>query len=362
VHLPVLQNLPGVSVTAACDTEGEWLAAVRREYGVERLYVEAEWIVSNREVDAILVSTPAYAHEDLVILALDAGKHVLVERPLAIDPKSAEMLARVEAKSSLVTMVAYNDRFHPDVEKLREILHAGEIGRPLNVYCNMMSGSGQRLSVTGYHWDPSLGGGVLYEEAGDVVDLMRYLFEAEVEGGRAVARSEHHPHDFATVELELKNGIHVLATLSDRGIPDGTIEVVGESGKARINLAYPSGVELYPHEESRGWFGRRLKAVGKMGRAWRARKDFDGEQILESYRREWMHFLEGVRTGRKLRPSFADGLYTARAVDRLVRSVEERGTLVAAEPASEPSTAASEDKPLVTSGGPGIDMGWLASM
>ena len=251
IHLPVLRRLDGVHLYAACDTRDERLRLVERVFGIPRLYDDWTSFMADPGLDAVLIATPADSHALLATAAFDARKHVLVEKPLALTVADAQTLAEKARASKVVSMVGLNYRFHPLAHKLKATIDCGAVGRPLAVFTTMMSDVNQRTSVTGYEAIPQRGGGVFHNKVVHTLDLLRFLFDCEVERGRATSRSELYPQDFAMIELELANGVQVSGCFCDRAVPDCTLVVFGDEGKAMANFTRPTGIALYRREFSR---------------------------------------------------------------------------------------------------------------
>jgi len=322
VHLPCLDLISRVRVAAACDVEESRLAAVRSRFGIRHTTTVAGEIFADPAIDAVLVATPADSHPRLALSALEAGKHVLVEKPLALTAGEAESLVRAAEASSRVAMTGLNFRFHPVVEELARHIARGDIGRPVGAHCTMMSAVGQKEGVTGYEKDPSRGGGVVHDKGVHVIDLVRFLMESEVARCRSIVKSDVHPHDFASFCLLLESGALVTGQMCDRAISECSVQVFGDEGKAEINLSRPAGVSLYRRRTR----GKLRKILAHSGQALRsldsALRLSTRRGRLASYLGQWEVFLDAVRCSTPARPDFEDGLAAARVVEALLISSE----------------------------------------
>jgi predicted dehydrogenase len=319
VHLPALRAVRGIRVHSACDTSAARLQHVRGRFGIERLHHAWQDLVSDPALDAVLVATPADQHAAIAHGALAAGKHVLVEKPLAVSLSEAEALAALARTSGRVAMVGLNFRFHPLVRRLRDAIVRGDLGRPAAAFFTLTSMAAQRDSVTGYELDPRRGGGVFHDKAVHVLDVLRFLFDCDVASGRATARSETHAHDFAALTFEMANGVLASGVCGDQLLPDFTCLVVGDGGKAMINLTRPTGLLLYRKAFARD---RMARAAGYA----RQLVDVAGTLAyfatsrgrLSAYRAEWEAFVHGIATGTAPRPDFDDGVAVTRTVHELL--------------------------------------------
>jgi predicted dehydrogenase len=136
MHLPYLRELPAFSVAAICDVSTHLLAEVGREYGVASRYPDYRDLLADRRVDAVVVST--YDHASIVGDALAAGKHVIVEKPLAFTPEEAQPLVEQAERSGQVAMVGYMKLYDPGYEIGLERI--GAIGTPKSIHVHDFAG------------------------------------------------------------------------------------------------------------------------------------------------------------------------------------------------------------------------------
>lgn len=325
VHLPVLSRLPQVSVEALGDVAEERLRLLGGRFGIGRRHRDWQTLLAEPELDAVLVATPGDTHAEIVTAALDAKKHVLVEKPLALTVADAQALAERARGARVTSMVGLNYRFHPLAAELKAAIDRGAVGRPLAIFASMTSRANQKISVTGYERNPARGGGVFHDKVVHSVDLMRFLLGSEVADGIARVRSESHEHDLATIDLEFENGAVACGVFCDRAVPDHSYVVVGDAGRAAINLNRPSGIALYRQEFSRGRWTKLAAYARQAPRRFASAARAAGERgRLSGYEREWRHFLASVESGSPAVPSFEDGLAVTRVVARLLDSLVDR--------------------------------------
>jgi predicted dehydrogenase len=133
VHVEALRRL-GIRVKGILGSSPAKTEAAAGTLGLPNAYVSHEEILSDPEVDVVHIATPNRHHRDMVIGALDAGKHVVCEKPLATSSvETSELVERARKNPSLVTAVNYNVRFYPLALQARELVRTGAIGRVLSV-------------------------------------------------------------------------------------------------------------------------------------------------------------------------------------------------------------------------------------
>jgi predicted dehydrogenase len=132
-HVRAWSRLDGASLVAVCDTDAAALARAGKLAPAARRHASFEALLAD-DVEAVVLATPAIAHASQVRSALAAKRHVLVEKPLALDPAEAAALAAQARDAGRVLMVGHLMLYHPGYTKLLEILASGEIGELLYAY------------------------------------------------------------------------------------------------------------------------------------------------------------------------------------------------------------------------------------
>ena len=194
-----------------------------RKFGFAEATTDSTALLADPATDIVVISTRHDSHADYVQRALAAGKHVFVEKPLAL---TLEELARIEAAARAaprqLLMVGFNRRFAPHVVKLRQLL-VGAPG-PRSLVMTVNAGA-----IPAAHWtqDPAVGGGRLLGEGCHFIDLLRFLADAPIESHQVQAMAGSTP-DTATVLLRFANGtlgtIHYFANGS-KAFPKERLEV-----------------------------------------------------------------------------------------------------------------------------------------
>ncbi|HEY4240965.1 MAG TPA: Gfo/Idh/MocA family oxidoreductase [Kofleriaceae bacterium] len=133
-HVRVLASEPGAQLVAVADPDAAKDATIAALAPGADVVRASDSVIGSRDVDAIVIATPASTHVELALAALAAGKHVLVEKPLAMALPDAKRVAAAAAAANRTLMVGHSMVFHPAVRRLRALLAAGELGRPY--YCH----------------------------------------------------------------------------------------------------------------------------------------------------------------------------------------------------------------------------------
>lgn len=134
VHAEVLSQMPGIELAALCTRRADRLKEVADRFGVRRRYTDYRQLLADEEVDAVSIVTHIYDHRDITIDALRAGKHVLLEKPMAPDVDQCDAILAAARTARGLFMVGHICRFDPRVTLAKEAIAAGRIGRIISMH------------------------------------------------------------------------------------------------------------------------------------------------------------------------------------------------------------------------------------
>jgi xylose dehydrogenase (NAD/NADP) len=289
-------RVAGVELVAVASRDEARGRAFAEEHGIPRVHGSYEALLADDEVDAIYNPLPNSLHVPWSIKALDAGKHVLCEKPLSRHVEQVEPAFDAAEASGRVLMEAFMWRFHPQTERVVELVRDGAIGRLRHINArfgfNLDSGSGN------VRWDESLEGGALMDVGCYCVSGMRLL------AGEPVRVSAERVGERVDGRL--------AATLRFAGDVTGTFDC---------------GMDVHPRSG--------LEVVGDEGTIWVADPwhgvepgiVLNGERIeverVDPYGQELLEVEAAVAEGRAPRLDRAESVGQARAIDALYRSADE---------------------------------------
>ncbi|MCK4244944.1 MAG: Gfo/Idh/MocA family oxidoreductase [Candidatus Omnitrophica bacterium] len=127
-HIPCFQKLEGVEVVAICDPNELKLKEVTEKSGIPQKFTDYQKLVSSEEIDAVIVCTPNAFHREQAVAALRSGKHVLCEKPVALNSKEANEILKTAEEKNKKFMVAFCHRFDNTTQFLKKSIDRGEFG------------------------------------------------------------------------------------------------------------------------------------------------------------------------------------------------------------------------------------------
>lgn len=300
-----LRETHGGRLVAVADLQPDRASRAASDFGVPALSTD-ELLASGR-VDVVLICTPNSSHADLSIAAMNAGKHVLCEKPIACSPAEAVEIAATARSTGRNFKMGSNHRYFRSVRAAYDLVQSNAIGEVLTMFCRI-GHNGERIRDTWY-WDSGQsGGGALVDTGCHVVDLCRWFMG---EFSRCTGATSQVFWKTAGVEDTASGTL-----LTD----DGRLAVVTTSRRLF------SG---YLHLEINGsngfaWLDARRDVFAVDRLTWGVGSSRTAPQVVDftadqsnSMALELDDFFSAIRSGRSLAPNADDGLAILRIVDAL---------------------------------------------
>ncbi len=318
-HLKAISTHPHCEIACICDLDEELLKQRSEEYSVGKCATDYREVLADEDILAVSVVTPDFAHREIATAAAEAGKHILVEKPLATTVEDCQAIIAAADKAGVMLMVDYHNRFNPTFTQAKAAIEAGELGE-----LQMMS---LRLSDTIYVPTGMLSWGgtstVAWFLASHCVDLIRWLSGEEatrvysVSRSRVLASQGIATPDFFHSIIEFDGGMvaHVdnswILSTSMPTVFEFKAEIVGEKGTLFADCNSHRMLQKFAEEEA-------------------VYPDVAGQPVvqgkpvgftIESIR----HFLDCVMAGEQPVITGHDGLQATKIVCAIHESAEKGG-------------------------------------
>jgi 1,5-anhydro-D-fructose reductase (1,5-anhydro-D-mannitol-forming) len=236
---------------------------VTRDLGKAVPYKVRSWnsleeALSDPAVQAVYIATPVFLHAPQTIQALRAGKHVLCEKPMAMNEAEARSMVQAAESSGRTLGVAYYRRTYPKVRRAKQLLEAGAIGKPVFAELTCHEWRDERDSARSWLLDPAqAGGGPLYDIGSHRIDVLNFLF-GQPQRATGYVSNAVHPYaveDNATVMIDYASGVRGIVDVRWHSkVRRDECRIRGTEGEMDLSplngpdLIYPSGREhLPPH-------------------------------------------------------------------------------------------------------------------
>lgn len=331
-----------ITLKCICDTNESLAKKGVEQAGFESSTSDYRALVERNDIDVVNVCTPNKLHKDAVIAALQNGKHVYCEKPLAFNEAEAKEIVAVADQSGVKHQITAEYRFIPAIMKAKELINADFVGRVFH-FRGLYLHSGYIDPKRPREWrlqKDVIGGGVLVDLGPHILDIMRYLVgeveEVSVamdtffkerplpEDPKKMGKVE--VEDAITALLRLSNGALGFAEMSRvaTGAEDEMrFEIHGQNGALAFNLMQPNELLAFDAREPKGIQGfKRISTVQKypapaMMPAPKFTMGWVRSHIAAIY-----HFLDCVVNDRMPSPNFHDALKIHRLMETMYRSAE----------------------------------------
>jgi len=259
MHAKVYASYPEAELKAVCDLRADRAKGIAEKYGADEWYSDYNKLLERDDIAAVSIATPDFAHTDIILAALKAGKHVLVEKPLATSVEDCEkVISAAKAIKGRKFMVDFHNRWNPPFVIAKNAIKDGEIGKPALMYIRL----NDTIFVPTGMLSWASRSEVVWFVGSHAVDLARWLFDDEVSKVYAVSRSEVlkakgvDTPDFYEAILEFSKG--GVATVENCWIlPDSLptvidfkCEIIGSSGAFYLDVSSHRTIQKYTQNKA----------------------------------------------------------------------------------------------------------------
>lgn len=207
-----IEDDPHSELIAACRRDQTALNEFCRQHSVRRRSTRDADLIADPQIDAVYIATPVHCHLSQTLAAANAGKHVLVEKPMALSVAECDRMIAVCRERGVRLGVAYYRRFYPIVDRMKELIASGAIGTPLSVSAVTATAVPFRPEDDG-SWRVRIaegGGGALMDIGSHRINLFVDLFgeAVDVKGFCETLAANYEADDCATLIMRLASGVH----------------------------------------------------------------------------------------------------------------------------------------------------------
>ncbi len=316
----------------------EYTRYVKEAYGFKKYYLNWRELVKDPEVEVVDNSLPNFLHKDPCVEALELGKSVICEKPLARSLDEALEMLRVAVKAGVTHGVIFNKRWFPAVQLAKKFIEEWALGRILHFRFAYHQdwGASRELPLTWRFRRETAGYGVLGDQGSHVIDMIRFLLGdvEEVAALSSIDIAERRlgdkmekvdVEDSIAVLMKLKNGAFGVMEASRYSLGRKNyfvFEIYGEEGSLHFDMERLN--ELWFYKEGGDGFTRIFVTEKKhpfYEKFWPA-----GHTIgwVESFTLQLYHFLLAVKKGEEFKPNFYDGAVVNAVMDAVYESIKER--------------------------------------
>ena len=236
---PALRDSPDCEFVAVARGRSDLAQSFAERFGARKWFADWRELVRANDIDAVYIATPVHLHTEQTIAAAEAGKHVLCEKPMALNVKECERMIAACRNHRVKLGVAYYRRFYPAVARSKDIIRSGEIGRPLitqiNAFERFNPDPGQPR-----HWlveKEKSGGGPMFDFGCHRIEILLNIFGpiARTIGSTASVLFDRQVEDTAVALFEFESRMRGVLTVTHAAVESqDTIDIFGSDGSIHI--------------------------------------------------------------------------------------------------------------------------------
>lgn len=334
VHLPTYQAHPRARLVGVYDPDEERAARAAKRFGAESVFSDYEAMLDRDDIDAIDIITPNVSHASLALAAIAAGKHVICEKPMAMNVDEAQQMVDAARKANLKTAVNFTWRNPPAALFIRHLIQQGRLGRIYHVNGVYRAGWGHDADRP-FMWrlqKEAAGTGVLGDIGSHIIDMVEWMTGERITS--LVADLNTFEPERPLVDgsgmgtVDVDDAASFLARLSGGGMATflATFYGTGE----RMN----QGVEIFGQKGSLkmeyGFYNDDQETIRAAFAPFASDYNFLDIPIPEQFKtmghdlrqNTMRRFIDAIANDEEMKPSFDDGLRNQRVIDTVVASAQ----------------------------------------
>jgi len=251
-HVHHILAHPDATLTGVFDIKSDRLNYFRNQYKGQETYDSLQAILKDPDIDIISICTPNSTHSDIAIAAMTAGKHVLVEKPMAIRKKDCEGMIHIALKTGKSLFVVKQNRFNPPVQAVKKLIDEQKLGKIYSVAVNCFWNRNEwYYKHSDWKGKKTFDGGTLYTQFSHFIDIIYYLLGDVNILHAQLANVSHRGliefEDTGIVSFRLKDsgapGVLHYTTSAFQKNMEGSITIFAEHGTIKIGGQYLNTIE-----------------------------------------------------------------------------------------------------------------------
>ncbi len=299
-HSKSLKNyVPNCEIVAMVDPVEQVLNATANEYEIEGRFSSLEHALEKVKFDAVVITTPTFTHKDLACLAASQGKHVFLEKPMALSIEECDSIIDAAEKNHIILQLGFMRRFHPEFVNASKRIESGEIGQPMMIKslthgpglppawaCDLKTSNGMLAEVNSHDWDS-----VRWLMGSDIERVY-----TEIANFKGAINNINIPNFYDNVLVDIRfinGGIGSISGICpcDYGY-DARVEIVGTKGIMQIGELQGQAIVVCTNRDQ--------GLISPIYRTWPERFEW-------GYIREMQHFVDCIKEGKQPIVSGKDG-------------------------------------------------------
>src|SRR5438876_6572552 len=256
---PAIRDSASSQLIAVNRAQSELAASFAKQFGARRWYLDWKKLLHDEEIDAVYIATPVHLHAEQAIAAAEAGKHVLCEKPMAMNVRECDQMIEACRSNKVKLGIAYYRHFYPVVERIKAIIKSGEIGTSVLAQINAF----EQFNPAADHprsWllrKELAGGGPMFDFGCHRIEVLTNIF-GPIADAKAMTTNvvfNREVEDTATALFRFERGVcGVLSVSQAAAEPKDSLQIFGSLGSIRVSIVNEG----------------KIRVIGKLGERYEA--------------------------------------------------------------------------------------------
>lgn len=308
--IPGMIKAKNAELVAVMEVNLELAENIRMKYNAAKAYDNVDMLLADDNIEAVYIASPVVFHKEQVMKTAKAKKHILIEKPVALNSVEADEVSKICKDEGILTAVGFMMRFHPYHQKMKEIVESGKLGTVISCrgqsacwYPDMPGNWRQHKNISG--------GGVLMDMGVHCIDLIQFITGSRAKKVSAFIGTKTFKYDVedsAALMVEMDNGSYSYI--------DTNFNIPNEATKSRLEIYGTKGSLI-----AEGTIGQ--EEVGNLYTVYSGDNLADNEKEVvfgNMYTKEIESFSESILKGSSIEVTIDDALYIQRVVDAAYES------------------------------------------
>ncbi len=320
-HAEHIHNTIGCALVATCDIEFDKAQKLADAYG-SIPYSSIEELLENKNVDILSICSPNGLHAHHSILGLNAGKHVLCEKPMALSAYDCGEMIKAAEKANKRLFVIKQNRYNPPVAAVKTLIEEGQLGKISSVQLSCFWNRNENYYANSWKGTKELDGGTLYTQFSHFVDLLYYLIgdvkEVKAYGGNFQHQGIIEFEDTGVVILKFHNG--AIGTInytvnSYKKNMEGSLTIFGDKGTVKIGGQYLNELE---YQQIEGVEITNLEQGNK------ANNYGEYQGSMSNHDKVYQNIVEVLKNGASVTTNMFEGLKTVEIIEKIYDDINRK--------------------------------------
>ncbi len=301
-----LKKSDKVEIYAVSSRSSEKAKNFAIKHGIKKWYGSYEELLKDEDVEAVYIPLPNHMHLEYIKKAADAHKHIMCEKPLALNYEDENEAFEYAKKQGVFLMEAFMYKHHPQWKRVKEIVDSRELGDIQTVHCYFSYDNRDPKNIRNV---PEFGGGGLLDIGVYAISSARWIFGEEPSKVLALLKKDEKFNVDSLVSgiLDFDQGKRSVFTVATQAFPNQSVEIFGTAGTLLVEIPFNTYSDVPAHVVVRTGIGTRDIYVGP----------------ADHYLLEFEYFAKAIRENKPLSLLEEDSLNNIKVVDALFKSAEE---------------------------------------